>query len=742
MGLGQTKDALKALETSGNPPDGELQARRLMHQGQAWFRLADFLLAEKMFKQARDLAEAEGAPMLVAEIEVRRGALLGKTQRFEEADATLRHVLDVATRGEDPYLQAQAMGNLGLLFLDRFRLDEAIYWFQRAYDVFIGLGASTNAAKTIGNLGQCSYQLGDSEKALKYFTDATDGLTKAGDMRGAQIWIGDSGNVYWDAKDLPAAIDRYKRALTIARDRVDRPYTAKWLNDLAHTSIESGQLDAAEGYNNEALKINGELDDKTETLHNHVTSARIAVGRRQFALAEKLFQSVLSSGSEDPTTALDAREGLADLYVQMGQADKADAMFRSAIAVIERRQEELTKEDHKLTYFSSLVSFYRSYVDFLVERRDTNRALEVVESSRARILKERVRAQAAGLKASDLQALARSSNRILLSYWVAPKRSYVWVITPATTKLVYLRPEKEIRELVENYRTAIEGLRDPIESGSSAGERLSEVLLEPIRDLVPTGSRVTIAPDGALHSLNFETLPVGKPPKYWIEDVTLSVAPSLGLLLNSRAAARPQTSLLAMGDPKPAGPEYPRLPNARKEVEAIAAWFPANNKVYQDEASNPAAYSEAHPERYSLIHFAAHATANRSSPLDSALILSRKGAGYTLTAREIKEIPLNADVVTLSACRSAGARAYSGEGLVGLASAFLEAGARRVIAGLWDVNDASTSLLMAGLYGDLARGRPPEEALRTAKRGMLHGRYPYRKPYYWGPFQLYTGVGR
>jgi len=167
LGSGQSKEALEFLDTSGNPPDRDMQTRRLMHQGQAWFRLADFPLAEKMFKEAHDLAEAQGGPMLLAEIELRQGALLLTTKRFEEADATLRRVLDVATRGGDPYLQAQAMGNLGKLFMDRFQFDEAIYWFQRAYKVFIGLGSSTNAAKIIGNLGWCSYQLGNSEEALK-----------------------------------------------------------------------------------------------------------------------------------------------------------------------------------------------------------------------------------------------------------------------------------------------------------------------------------------------------------------------------------------------------------------------------------------------------------------------------------------------------------------------------------------------------------------------------------------------
>jgi len=95
-------------------------------------------------------------------------------------------------------------------------------------------------------------------------------------------------------------------------------------------------------------------------------------------------------------------------------------------------------------------------------------------------------------------------------------------------------------------------------------------------------------------------------------------------------------------------------------------------------------------------------------------------------------------LVTISACRTAGARSYSGEGLVGFAWAFLGAGARNVIAGLWDVTDRSTPQIMSVIYSQLARGSQPSDALRQAKLALIHSGTAYRKPYYWGPFQLYT----
>jgi CHAT domain-containing protein len=139
-----------------------------------------------------------------------------------------------------------------------------------------------------------------------------------------------------------------------------------------------------------------------------------------------------------------------------------------------------------------------------------------------------------------------------------------------------------------------------------------------------------------------------------------------------------------------------------------------------------------------VIHFAAHAIANRESPLDSAIILSPQGGDYKLYSRDIASSSLRADLVTISGCRSAGARAYAGEGLVGFAWAFLQAGARNVIAGLWDVSDRSTAELMDRMYEEIARGAPSAVALRRAKLDFVRKPANFRKPYYWAAFQLFT----
>jgi CHAT domain-containing protein len=347
---------------------------------------------------------------------------------------------------------------------------------------------------------------------------------------------------------------------------------------------------------------------------------------------------------------------------------------------------------------------------------------------------------------AQLRELARSSHAVLLSYWLGEKRSFLWAVTPDGITYYELPPEHEITPLVTGYRSFIENLRDPLQSEYPAGHKLSEVLLGKVRPLLASANRVVLVPDRSLNSLNFETLPDPEDStKYVIERTVLEVAPSLNMLAERRPVAARAESLLLIGNPEQAIEEYPRLPFAGSEIELISkAAQPRKSTVFEGAGANPSAYRNSKPGQFSWIHFAAHAAANQASPLDSALILSRgvspTDAAYQLSAREVMAIPLNASLVTLSACRSAGAKTYSGEGQVGLSWAFLRAGSRSVVAGLWDVTDRSTAALMADFYDQLAHNEAPVEALRHAKLTLLRGGKAYQKPFYWGPFQLYAGA--
>src|SRR4029077_5083150 len=113
-----------------------------------------------------------------------------------------------------------------------------------------------------------------------------------------------------------------------------------------------------------------------------------------------------------------------------------------------------------------------------------------------------------------------------------------------------------------------------------------------------------------------------------------------------------------------------------------------------------------------------------------------EGGQYKLYARDVIDIPIQADLVTISACRTAVVRSHAGEGLIGVSWAFLQAGALGVVAGLWDVSDTSTEPLMREFYKSIAAGSRPAAALRSAKLSLLRGSFP--KPDFWAPFQIYV----
>jgi len=223
--------------------------------------------------------------------------------------------------------------------------------------------------------------------------------------------------------------------------------------------------------------------------------------------------------------------------------------------------------------------------------------------------------------------------------------------------------------------------------------------------------------------------------------VSVTSASSLTLLAASLGRRRRELkNLLLIGDTDQTSSEFPKLPQAPAEMLTVEHYFDKSDRVVLQRAqATPSAYLESKPERFAYLHFVTHGTASLTKPMDSAVILSPGGDGYKLYARDIVAHPLQANLVTISACNGAGTRAYSGEGLVGLSWAFLRAGAHSVIGALWEVNDRSTPQLMDSLYGGLSQGKDPAAALRDAKLALLRSGTIYSKPYYWAPFQLYAG---
>jgi CHAT domain-containing protein/tetratricopeptide (TPR) repeat protein len=754
---GNVSEASKLLQerVPGPADTPELQARVLLDRGLTEYWSSQYARAAQLLRQSLQIAEAHNLGPLVTEIKWRRGMVLARLGDAAGSEADLRDALRLARESKDTYLEASVLGNLGFLRMSTARYDEAVSWFGQSLVLLGQLQAKVSTARVLNNIGQCYRQLGQPEKATPLFERAGRLALETGDLTDRYLSLGHLGDSYQDNGDYTDALSYYQQALDAARQAHNTYWTAKWVYTIAATSIAIGDLARAEDFNRQAIELEAQVGNPVETLLPQINAARIAEARQQSSAAEPIYRSVIQAAqnlkaTEAPGVMLEARGRLANLLVRTHRDREAETEFQSALAFINARRSELIKDEYRISYLSSRVAFYQDYVDFLVSQHREVDALKVVESSRARVLMEKLGGSgpaSALVHPYDYRKLAQASKNTLLSYWLAPARSFLWVVSPSRVATFQLPPEAEIARLVNSYAGAIERLRDPMREGGDAGQKLYETLVAPARSLIPAGSNVAVAADGVLHNLNFETLPVAGPePHFWIDDVTTSVVPSLDLLYRNLGRHPTGTdSLLLIGDPLPADQtSFPRLVNATLEISSIKRQF-SQAIVRTGPDADPQAYTESKPEQFSVIHFAAHAEAIHDDPLDSAIILSPHGDTYKLYARDVIGLPIRAYLVTLSACRSAGSRTYAGEGLVGFAWAFLNAGAQNVVAGLWEVDDASTAKLMERMYAQLRGGATPQQALRHAKLAMLHSEGPCRKPYYWAPFQVITdslGGGR
>ena len=718
------------------PEFAPLAARKKMIQGQAHSILGHTTQYQALLDEAHRDAEASKAEDVLVEIEVIRGSTLIFRRRYDDAEKILRTAQNRARSLNIPYWEAAALVNLGRIPLSKNRYDEAAGFFEQASQVS---GPRFQLLYSVAqeNLATCYMNLGEFDRAIAVQLDSIARHQHSGAKFYLPGTLGAAGELYLNKGDFQKAIPYLQQALSLASEMSRTADAAQWAGNLSAVYVELKDWRNAEAFNAEAIRLKNSIGSPT-LYYNVQNAADIAAGKGDLDEAARLYWQVLAECKDDPAALWEAHAALGAVEQRRNRPAAADREFQAAVEVLEKTRADLLRTEFKLPFLTRSIRLYQQYVEALLAQGQVERALAVADSSRAQVLAERSRSTPVRrLPPGAFSDLARRSGSVLLSYWLAPSQSHVWVVTPREIRHVNLPPAGDIEPLVAQFRGAVERqLADPLRTRLAAGEKLYHILIEPVRAMLPPGGRVVVAPDGALYGLNLEALPVpGSAPHYWIHDVQLEIAPSLSMLGSGAGPPGEAQRLLLLGDPVASDPAFPALAHAAREIESVRRTFaPSSQVVLTRESATPQAYLAAAAGPFAAIHFTAHALANPENPLESAVLLS----GGKLYAHDVMDLRLSADLVTVSACRGAGQRTYSGEGLVGFAWAFLRAGARHVIAGLWDVNDQSTAGLMDVLYRELAAGRRPASALRAAKLAMIESRGNLRKPYYWAPFQLYT----
>jgi CHAT domain-containing protein len=343
-------------------------------------------------------------------------------------------------------------------------------------------------------------------------------------------------------------------------------------------------------------------------------------------------------------------------------------------------------------------------------------------------------------------------STLILEYVVTDPRSYCLVISKTATRVVPLAAAKRIQTLIEAYLKAAKTKQPARKEARS----LYDALLAPIP--AAQKSNLIIVRDGPLHLVPFDGF-VTAAGRYVAETNTVIYEPSATsfylLTTQKRDPARSEHALLAVGgvpyspgelmkaattrafEP---GVALSELPASKDEVLAAdAALHGPGNLLLIGHSATESAFKRAVASHYGTIHLAVHGYASTAERNRSALVLlSDPAAGEDgfLQASEIVQLPLNSDLVILSACDTAIGPVEGEEGIAAISRAFLLAGARTVVSTLWSVDDTFSLFLMRQFYKHLAAHEPAAAALAAAKRDMLHKYGDAAVPYYWAGYTL------
>ncbi|MCG6928269.1 MAG: CHAT domain-containing protein [Acidobacteria bacterium] len=595
----------------------------------------------------------------------------------------------------------------------------------------------------------------------------------------------DLGEVHLLLEEPELAHQDFEDALThssVARDKVTE---ARGFFGLARTAASVGELAEARRCVDQALGIAESLRTATErrdlrtSFHASVyrynelqmdVLMRLHGSRPHEGLAEAAFEA------SERARARSLLDRLAEAGVNL-QEDVAPELLRRK-QILEKAFEDWSDRQRHGGDDRALAAEYRD----LEERYAQLQAEIRSQSPRYAAL-----VQPRPLTLVEAQEEVLDEETLLLEYALGEERSYLWAVTKSAHTSYELPPRAEIEKAARRAYTRLtarlaedgEG-RDRRRRVAEADDaywaeaaRLSEVLLGPVAKAM-AGKRIVVVADGALQYLPFAALPepgARADPVPLIAGHEVVNLPSASMLAVLRREVRerrlPDQAVAVLADPvyehddprlakarsvgarapdpavgRDGSGGFPRLAATRREAAAIvaAATEGTTLRALGFDASRATALS---PEltRYRIVHFATHGVFDDENPGHSGIVLSmfdsrgRAQDGF-LRLHDIYGLDLPAEMVVLSACDTALGEEIRGEGLVGMVRGFMHAGAERVVASLWKVDDEATGELMRRFYVEmLQNGRSPAAALRQAQLAA-RDEPRWRSPFYWAAFTL------
>jgi CHAT domain-containing protein len=693
--------------------------------GLAYQFLGDYAKAIEYYQQhltiAREIKDRLGEGNALGNL----GSAYNSLGDYAKAIDYQQQSLAIAREIKDRHGEGAALGNLGLAYNSLGDYAKAIDYQQQRLAITREIKDRLGERQSLGNLGSAYNSLGDYAKAIEYQQQSLAIAREIKDRFGEGTALGNLGVAYSSLGDYAKAIDYYQQTLAIMREINDKDREGIALNNLGNALRQSGNLTQAETILRAGIEARESL---RERLGNN-DAYKVSIFEEQ-ARTYRLLQAVLTQENNPNAALLIAERGRARAFVELlarRSATKSNSANPITPPTIELLQ-QIAKE-----HSATLVEYSIIPDDFKIKGKEEFHESEL----------------------------------------------YIWVIKPTgevTFRKVDLKPlwqkqDTTLADLVYISRDSI-GVRDlPIigfrprpgfqqrkeASLTEQLQQLHKLLIEPIADLLPTdaGTHVVFLPQADLFLVPFGALK-DQDGKYLIEKHTILTAPSIQVLqLTHEQRQRVETNSLSplqgndalvVGNPtmpsvRPAPDEPPQplpsLPGAETEANAIAPLL--HTKPFIGNFATKSAVVQLLPKAR-IIHLATHGLLDEYRGLGSAIALAPDSSykeeigkvNGLLTAEEILDMKLNAELVVLSACNTGRGR-ITGDGIIGLSRSIISAGVPSVLVSLWSVPDAPTASLMTEFYQNLQKNPDKAQALRQA---MLTTMKNNPNPKNWAAFTL------
>lgn len=742
--LGNFKNALEchqsSLSIAKDVGDRTGQGRAYGNIGLTCRNLGDFKKALEYHQLHLDIAKEVGNRAGEGKAYANLGSVYNKLGDFQKALEHHQLHLSIAKEVGDKDGEGRAYGNLGIAYRNIGDLKESLRYHKLHLEIAIDVGDRDAEGRTYGNLGLIYRTLGDFENAIENHKLFLGIVEDIGDKAGQGKAYANLGLAYRNLGDFESALKYHKLHLGIVKDVSDKAGQGKAYANLGLIYSNLGHFKSALECHKLHLSIAKAIGDKAGEgrAYAKIGSASYSLG--DLAEAERFYQS-----------SVRVRDNIRDLIH--------------------------SKDEWKISLREHYKDVYTALWDVQLQQNKTNEALVTAEQGRGQALMDLMELKY-GLKLTQTGSSEQMRTASDISRYISSQTVFLafgrntinfWVLQKGN-KPLFMRMEinKDLESLIRDVYQRIgagrsvrcddrsldgpteEDVSDkrskmtesaPLRCGKDALQELYGMIIFPIAEFIQ-GDEVTIVPDGPLYFVPFAAL-LDQNSNYLSDIFSIRLIPSLTslkLIAECPEGYHSTTGALLVGDPcvegvRIRGKRLEQLPSAREEVEMIGKILDTD-PLTGKRATKAEVLSRL--TSVSVVHIAAHGCPETGeivlSPNPTALAKKPKEKDFLLTMKDVLNSNLKARLVVLSCCHS-GRGEIKAEGVVGIARAFLGAGARSVLVSLWAIDDKATQEIMKHFYQHLREGQSASKSLNQAMKCMRESD-EFSDVRYWAPFVL------